>query len=139
MHPALRPVFQGKEKENYNSIDLTEVEQHSGDILPRIMSNTVRELRSALVNGSEGSFHNIVLNYHYDDNRRVSEEGYDYYYTYLTDTPFSLAIAIPARYGNYSLDVGDQIQKNRHTGENLTSFFKGKWKVHPKWFVGYLH
>ncbi|KAH1023063.1 hypothetical protein HUJ04_012343 [Dendroctonus ponderosae] len=133
MHPALRPVFEGIEKENYNSIDLTEVEQHSGDELPRQMSDTLRELRSYLVNGSEGSMHNIILKYHYDDNRRVSEETYDYYFSDLPETPFSLAIAIPSRYGNYSLDVGDEIQKNRHTGENLTSFFRGKWKIHPKW------
>ncbi|XP_066247388.1 voltage-dependent calcium channel subunit alpha-2/delta-3 isoform X3 [Euwallacea similis] len=133
MHPALRPVFEGTEKENYNSIDLTEVEQHAGDSLPRQMSETVLQLRSALVGGLEGSIHNILLSYHFDDNRRVSEETYDYYYTHLDKSPFSLAIAIPNRYGNYSLDVGDEIQKNRHTGENLTSFFKGKWKVHPKW------
>ncbi|XP_066155401.1 voltage-dependent calcium channel subunit alpha-2/delta-3 isoform X2 [Euwallacea fornicatus] len=133
MHPALRPVFEGTEKENYNSIDLTEVEQHTGASLPREMSETVLQLRSALVDGLEGSIHNILLNYHFDDNRRVSEETYDYYYTHLDKSPFSLAIAIPNRYGNYSLDVGDEIQKNRHTGENLTSFFRGKWKVHPKW------
>ncbi|XP_050314847.1 voltage-dependent calcium channel subunit alpha-2/delta-3 [Anthonomus grandis grandis] len=133
MHPALRPVYRGLEKENYNSIDLTEVEQHYDDTQPREISETVKQLRAGLVNAVEGSLHNVILKYHYDDNRRVSEETYDYYYTALTNTPFSLALAIPNLYGNYSLDVGDQIQKNRHTGENLTSFFKGKWRVHPKW------
>ncbi|KAL1493158.1 hypothetical protein ABEB36_011269 [Hypothenemus hampei] len=133
MHPALRPVFKGIQKENYNSIDLTEVEQHIGDVEPRKMSETVRELRSALVNGLEGSFDNIVLKYHYDDTRRISEELYDYYYTHLTDTPFSLGLAIPNRYGKYSLNVGDEIGKYNFTGENLTLFFTGKWKIHPKW------
>ncbi|CAG9759535.1 unnamed protein product [Ceutorhynchus assimilis] len=139
MHPALKPMFEGIEKENYNSIDITEVEQHYNDIHPRQMSESVRYLRAALVNGSEGSLHNVILKYHYDDNRRFSEEAYDYYFSHLTGTPFSLAIAIPNRYGNYSLDVGNQIQKNRHTGENLTSFFKGKWKVHPKWIYCRYH
>ncbi|XP_030748485.1 voltage-dependent calcium channel subunit alpha-2/delta-3 [Sitophilus oryzae] len=138
MHPDLRPVFNGILKENYNSIDLTEVEQHDHDLPDeengkRQISETLRKLRSALVNGSEGSMHNVTLKYHYDDNKRVAEELYDYYFAPLEYTPFSIAIALPSTYGKYSLDVGDEIQKNRHTGENLTSFFKGKWKIHPKW------
>ncbi|XP_076262378.1 ca[2+] channel Muscle-specific alpha2/delta subunit isoform X2 [Rhynchophorus ferrugineus] len=133
MHPDLRPVFNGILKENYNSIDLTEVEQHDEDLPSRNVSKTLRELRTALVNGSEGSIRNIKLKYHYDDNKRVSEEYYDYYFSPLENTPFSIAIALPSNYGNYSLEVGDEIQKNRHTGENLTSFFKGKWKIHPRW------
>lgn len=65
--------------------------------------------------------------------RRISEEYYDYYFQPLEQTPFSIGIAIPNRYGNFSLDVGDEIQKNRFTGVNLTDFFIGNWKIHPKW------
>lgn len=65
--------------------------------------------------------------------KRISEQNYDYYYTPIAETPFTIGIAIPNKYGNYSLEVGDEIQRNKYTGENLTSFFIGKWKVHPKW------
>lgn len=92
-----------------------------------------------MVFGETGSLPNITLKYHYDNYKRVAEETYDYYYTHLNKTPFSIAIAIPSGYGHYSLDVGDEIQTNRHTGENLTSFFIGKWKVHPKWIYCRYH
>lgn len=91
------------------------------------------DLREALVNDVEGSLHNIKLKYHYDNMTRIVEASYDYYYTRLENTPFTIGIAIPHGYGNYTLDVGDEISKNQHTGLNLTSFFNGKWKIHPKW------
>nr|XP_023018198.1 voltage-dependent calcium channel subunit alpha-2/delta-3-like [Leptinotarsa decemlineata] len=135
MHPDLRPMFEGILKENYNSIDLTQVEQHApdGESFPRVMPESVMKLRQAMVDGANGSMRNIKLSYHYDDMRRVFEGVYDYYYTPIEDTPFTVGIAIPHKYGNYSLEVGDEILRNKHTGENLTSFFTGKWKIHPKW------
>lgn len=91
------------------------------------------DLRDVLVNKVEGSLHNIKLKYHYDQMTRVVEASYDYYYARLENTPFTIGIAIPHEYGNYTLEVGDEISKNKHTGLNLTSFFNGKWKIHPKW------
>ncbi|KAJ8923671.1 hypothetical protein NQ315_010251, partial [Exocentrus adspersus] len=134
MHPDLRPVFEGILKDNYNSIDLTQVEQHDDELPVRVIGKTLENLRQALVDGKEGSLHNIKLSYHYDDMKRISEEYFDYYYTPLEGTPFTIGIAIPNKYGNFSLEVGDEIQRNRHTGENLTELFSGsKWKIHPKW------
>ncbi|KAJ8926857.1 hypothetical protein NQ314_020708, partial [Rhamnusium bicolor] len=133
MHPDLRPVFEGILKVNYNSIDLTQVEQHNDQLPARVIGETLRKLREDLVHRKEGNMHNILLSYHYDNMKRISEEYFDYYYTPLEETPFTIGIAIPNKYGNYSLEVGDEIQRNRHTGENLTSFFNGKWKIHPKW------
>ncbi|KAG5870579.1 Voltage-dependent calcium channel subunit alpha-2/delta-3 [Gonioctena quinquepunctata] len=136
MHPDLRPLFDGVLKENYNSIDLTQVEQHAPDdgvSFPRVMSHSVMKLRQSLVDGDHGSMRNVKLSYHYDNMRRVFEAVYDYYFTPIEDTPFTVGIAIPHKYGNYSLEVGDEILRNKHTGENLTSFFTGKWKIHPKW------
>lgn len=86
-----------------------------------------------MVDGEEGILHNIKLKYHYDDMKRVFESTYDYYFTPIENTPFTIAISIPRKYGNYSLEVGDEINRNKHTGLNLTSFFHGKWKIHPKW------
>ncbi|XP_018566720.1 voltage-dependent calcium channel subunit alpha-2/delta-3 isoform X2 [Anoplophora glabripennis] len=133
MHPDLRPVFEGILKDNYNSIDLTQVEQHNDQLPARAIGETLKNLRQALVDGKEGSLHNISLSYHYDDMKRISEQYYDYYYTPIQKTPFTIGIAIPTKYGSYSLEVDDEIQRNKNTGEDLLSFFSGKWKVHPKW------
>ncbi|KAJ8953279.1 hypothetical protein NQ318_015861 [Aromia moschata] len=141
MHPDLRPVFEGIMKDNYNSIDLTQVEQHNDGRPAREIGESLEKLRQALVDGEEGSMLNVKLSYHYDNRKRISEEYFDYYYTPLEKTPFTMCIAVPSTvsyihsnaYGNYTLEVGDEIQKNRHTGQNFTTFFNGKWKIHPRW------
>lgn len=120
-------------KENYNSIDLTEVEQHNDGLPPKEIGADLQRLRQALVDGVSGSLHGVPLKYHYDNMRRIAEEEYDYYFEPLEQTPFSIGIALPNNYGNVSLDVGDEIHKNRFTGVNLTDFFVGNWKIHPKW------
>lgn len=134
MHPDLRPIFEGRLKENSNSVDFTEVEQHYEQTEPRVITETLENLRTMLVNGVKGSMHNLTLKYHYDDNRRISKETYDYYFAPLNSTPFSVGIAIPSTYGRYQIGVGDQIQKNKHTGIRIEKYFDGNnWKVHPKW------
>lgn len=121
-------------KQNYNSVDLTEVEQYIDELPPRDINERLLELREHLVNGTTGSLYNITLKYHYDDNRRVSKESYDYYFAPLLNTPFSIGLALPSTYGKHTLEVGDEIQKNKHTGIAIESFFEGtNWKVHPKW------
>ncbi|XP_057657497.1 voltage-dependent calcium channel subunit alpha-2/delta-3 [Diorhabda carinulata] len=136
MHPDLRPMYAGILKFNYNSVDLTQVEHHVDDNEhppPRKITDSVLQLRQYLVDGKNGSISNITLRYHYDNMRRVFQAKYDYYFSPIEKTPFTLGIALPHGYGMYSLDVGDQIMRNKHTGENLTSFFTGKWKVNRKW------
>lgn len=126
--------FEGKLTKNYNSIDLTEVEQLDDNLPPRQISNLLKQLRFNLVDGNKGSLHNVSIVYHYDNMRRVTREKYDYYFSPIKSTPFSIAFAIPTRFGNYSLHVGDEISRNRHTGAKITDFFQGSnWKIHPKW------
>ncbi|XP_028138725.2 voltage-dependent calcium channel subunit alpha-2/delta-3 [Diabrotica virgifera virgifera] len=136
MHPDLRPMHAGAVlKFNYNSVDLTQVEHHVDDELtmPREITDSVLKLRQSLVDGETGTLPNITVRYHYDNMKRVFEAKYDYYYTPIDKTPFTLGIAIPHGYGMYSLEVEDEIMRNKYTGENLTSFFTGKWKINPKW------
>lgn len=116
-------------------MDLTEVEQLDDGKNAWEISDVKRELRDALVNGLTGSMENITIKYHYDDMRRVSKEVYDYYFTPLNNTPFSIGLAFPRTYGHYSLKVEDVIKKYKHTGIKLIDFFKGNWKIHPKWYV----
>uniref|UniRef100_A0A182WHK4 VWFA domain-containing protein n=1 Tax=Anopheles minimus TaxID=112268 RepID=A0A182WHK4_9DIPT len=142
MHPDLRPVSNGRLKENYNSIDLTEIEQiydenitrQVEDMTGREMSPLILELRQHLVDSQFGNMTTLPVRFHYDKMRRVSLEYQDYYYAPLENTPFSLGLVLPHDYGSTWIKVGDEIKRNQHMGLNISDFFMGdNWKVHPDW------
>ncbi|XP_076666835.1 ca[2+] channel Muscle-specific alpha2/delta subunit isoform X2 [Andrena cerasifolii] len=133
LHPDLRPVFRGRLKLNYNSIDLTEVEILDDGRGPRNPGPEVLELRAALVDHKRGSTKGVPVKLHYDDNRRVTMERRDYFYAPLPGTPFGLAVAIP-NYGTTWIKVGDEIRRNQNLNINISDFFVGNnWRVHPGW------
>ena len=121
-------------KSNFNSVDFTEIQQMDDDLGPRELGETLLNLRNALVEGEEGAIYDVSLKYHYSDMHRISREKFDFYYAPLVDTPFSIGLAFPNKFGYYAIDVPDEIQRNKHNGIKLTSFFQGSnWKIHPKW------
>ncbi|XP_032665097.1 voltage-dependent calcium channel subunit alpha-2/delta-3 isoform X2 [Odontomachus brunneus] len=133
LHPDLRPVYKGRLKLNYNSVDLTEVEILDDGRGPRNPGPEILELRSALVDHKRGSMRAVPVKLHYDDNRRVTLERRDYFYAPLPGTPFGLAVAIP-HYGTTWIKVGDEIRRNQHMNVNVSDFFEGDhWRVHPSW------
>lgn len=134
LHPDLRPVEDKQLKINYNSIDLTEVEQFNDGVDGRKPGERLLFLRESLVNNLEGKIRDVLVKFHFDGMRRVSEENYDYYYAPLTNTPFSMGLAIPSGYGNTWIKVGDEVRRNIHMGINMSDYFVGdNWKVHPEW------
>ncbi|XP_058447088.1 voltage-dependent calcium channel subunit alpha-2/delta-3 isoform X2 [Malaya genurostris] len=142
MHPDLRPVSKGRLKENYNSIDLTEIEQVLNDIMEisddtlngREPNPVMETLREQLVFSKFGKMLKVPVRFHFDKMRRVSLEYQDYYYAPLENTPFSLGLVLPHDYGNTWIKVGDEIKRNQHMGTNISDFFVGdNWKVHPEW------
>ncbi|KAF5280798.1 hypothetical protein FQR65_LT14944 [Abscondita terminalis] len=133
-HPGLSPIFDGKLTVNYNSVDLTEVEQLDDGSGPREIGEDLLTLRTAMVRGDTGVLHDLKIKYHYDDMRRVSREVNDYYFAPIKGTPFSIGFAIPDLYGNYSIEVEDTLDTYKHSFVNITSYFNGtNWKIHPKW------
>lgn len=62
------------------------------------------ELRQELIDHKVGSMIKVPVKLHYDDNRRVTLEERDYYYSPLPQTPFSLAVVIP-HYGRHWIKV----------------------------------
>ncbi|XP_067001120.2 voltage-dependent calcium channel subunit alpha-2/delta-3 isoform X2 [Anabrus simplex] len=140
LHPDLRPVSRGVLKDNYNSIDLTEVELLDDTRYPRELSPEILELREAMVNHTEGEILGLRMKFHYDDMRRVGIETRDYYFAPLKNTPFSIGIALPQNYGYTWLRVSDEIKKSQMRGRSISDFFEGKWKVHPRWvYCKYFH
>ncbi|XP_018059590.1 PREDICTED: voltage-dependent calcium channel subunit alpha-2/delta-4-like isoform X2 [Atta colombica] len=133
LHPDLRPVYKGRLKKNYNSIDLTEVEIFDDGREPRNPSPELLELRSALVDHKRGNMMGIPVKLHYDNNRRVNLEKRDYFYAPLPGTPFGLAVVLP-NYGTTWIKVGDEIRRNQNMNVNVSDYFVGDhWRVHPNW------
>nr|XP_029712886.1 LOW QUALITY PROTEIN: voltage-dependent calcium channel subunit alpha-2/delta-3-like [Aedes albopictus] len=148
MHPDLRPVYKRRLKENYNSIDLTEIEQVLNDIMEasdetltgREVNPQMEALRENLVFSKSGKMLKVPVRFHYDKMRRVSLEYQDYYYEPLENTPFSLGLVLPHDYGNTWIKVGDEIKRNQHMGLNISDFFVGEnWKLHPDWIYCKYH
>jgi voltage-dependent calcium channel alpha-2/delta-4 len=103
LHPDLRPLdknFKDEEtntyemKKNYNSVDLTEVEQFRDDELARQPCDKLKELRQAMVDHKFGKILRVPVKFHYDNMRRVDYSQQDYYFAPIPHTPFSLGIGM---------------------------------------------
>lgn len=95
LHPDLRPIdplYPERVKENYNSMDLTEVEQFMDDEVPRMPSDKLLELRRGMTMAETNNTLNISVKFHYDLMRRVDVTSQDFYYAPIPHTPFSLGI-----------------------------------------------
>jgi voltage-dependent calcium channel alpha-2/delta-4 len=95
LHPDLRPFdpnHPGEIKENYNSVDITEIEQLDDNNPPRVLSDTLRVLRQHLVDYKKGSMLGVPVKFHYDKMRRVAQSKQDFFFAPIPHTPFSLGI-----------------------------------------------
>ncbi|XP_063702857.1 voltage-dependent calcium channel subunit alpha-2/delta-3 [Culicoides brevitarsis] len=141
-HPDFRPMddkgdYMTTLKPKYHSIDLTEVELPEGDqgqpgSKDRENENTnyLYDMRHEMVMQKEGETE-IKVMVHHDDMKRVSMRNLRYYYGPIDGTPFSLALALPDKYGIHELKAQQEI---RHSHTNVTEYFKGhNWKVNPDW------
>nr|CAD7461514.1 unnamed protein product [Timema tahoe] len=140
IHPDLRPVYQGFLKDNYNSVDFCEVELLDDGRGPREFSPEILQLRESLVNHTTGSTLGLKIRYHYDDMKRVASEKHNYYYAPLTGTPFTMGIALPEGYGDFTIKVVDTIKTFQQKGINIADYFNGNnWKIHPEWLYCKYH
>lgn len=79
-----------------------------------------------------GKITDVPVKFHYDKMRRISPENQDYFYAPLPNTPFSLGLVLPSKYGKTWIKVGDEVKRNQHL--NITHYFFGQnWKIHPDW------
>lgn len=126
--------FKNEPTPNYNSIDFTEVQQLDDDSGPRQLAQMLLDLRAALIHGYDNVTRNVPLKYYYNNMQRVSREMFDFHYQKIKNTSFTMALALPNRFGYYAVQVPDEIDKNKHARVSILSFFSGSnWKIHPKW------
>ncbi|XP_069484737.1 voltage-dependent calcium channel subunit alpha-2/delta-4 isoform X3 [Ambystoma mexicanum] len=106
-HPDLRPLYkEGKKlrpKPNYNSVDLSEVEWWDGEEI----------LRTAMINGETGYLSMDVMA-PVDKGKRVLFLTHDYFFTDISDTPFSLGVVLSRGHGEYILLGNTSIEEGLH-------------------------
>lgn len=136
IHPDLRPVFQQILKPSYNSVDMIEVELFDDDRGPRNFSKELTALRKEIIDQKTG---NKAMNtkYHMEDMKRVSRCKKHYYWTGISDSPFTLVVTIPENYGRHRITPPptDDIHRLSLTSKNITArqYLSNKWSVHPDW------
>uniref|UniRef100_A0A8C0QZI0 Calcium voltage-gated channel auxiliary subunit alpha2delta 4 n=1 Tax=Canis lupus dingo TaxID=286419 RepID=A0A8C0QZI0_CANLU len=81
-----------KPKPNYNSVDLSEVE----------WEDQAETLRTAMINGETGSL-SMDVKVPLDKGKRVLFLTNDYFFTDISDTPFSLGVVLSRGHGEYIL------------------------------------
>ncbi|XP_075711815.1 voltage-dependent calcium channel subunit alpha-2/delta-4 isoform X2 [Rhinoderma darwinii] len=106
-HPDLRPLYkEGKKlrpKPNYNSVDLSEVEWEDRDEI----------LRTAMINGETGSL-SMKVKVTVDKGKRVLFLTCDYFYTDISDTPFSLGVVLTRGHGEFILMGNTSLEEGLH-------------------------
>ncbi|CAJ0933377.1 unnamed protein product [Ranitomeya imitator] len=106
-HPDLRPLYkEGKKlkpKPNYNSVDLSEVEWEDRDEI----------LRTAMINGETGTL-SMDVKVTVDKGKRVLFLTSDYFYTDISETPFSLGVVLTRGHGEYILIGNTSMEEGLH-------------------------
>ncbi|XP_045686561.1 voltage-dependent calcium channel subunit alpha-2/delta-4 isoform X4 [Phyllostomus hastatus] len=106
-HPDLRPLYrEGKKlkpKPNYNSVDLSEVE----------WEDRTETLRTAMINGETGSL-SMDVKVPLDKGKRVLFLTNDYFFTDISDTPFSLGVVLSQGHGEYILLGNTSVEEGLH-------------------------
>ncbi|XP_068900722.1 voltage-dependent calcium channel subunit alpha-2/delta-3 isoform X2 [Tenebrio molitor] len=140
IHPDLRPVHQGILKPAYNRVDMIEVEILDDDAEPRRFSEDVLEFRRRVVMQESGEI-KLSVKSHMDEMKRLVTGTRHYYFMGVNNTPFTLVIALPDKYGFNKVEhpietdihrmrSNDKIDKSEGW---LTQFFTGNWTLHPDW------
>ncbi|XP_015419820.1 PREDICTED: voltage-dependent calcium channel subunit alpha-2/delta-4 isoform X2 [Myotis davidii] len=106
-HPDLRPLYrEGKKlkpKPNYNSVDLSEVE----------WEDRAEILRTAMINGETGSL-SMDVKIPLDKGKRVLFLTNDYFFTDISDTPFSLGVVLTQGHGEHILLGNTSVEEGLH-------------------------
>ncbi|CAH7184504.1 Cacna2d4 [Phodopus roborovskii] len=92
-----------KPKPNYNSVDLSEVE----------WEDQAETLRTAMINGETGS-HSMDVKVPLDKGKRVLFLTNDYFFTDISDTPFSLGVVLTRGHGEYILLGNTSVEEGLH-------------------------
>ncbi|GLV36977.1 straightjacket [Carabus blaptoides fortunei] len=136
IHPDLRPVFQGILKPAYNRVDMAEVELPDDELDPRDFNRTLLEMRKDIVQQRKGK-KVMDMKYHVDEMKRLIRGQRYFHYVGIKETPFTLVVSLPDRYGTYHIQHAlhkEDIHRQVANKNDISKYFTGdKWKIHPDW------
>merc|ERR1719341_1562903 len=121
-HPDLRPMFQEILKPNYNSVDLTEVEVvHDPNFNePRHNDTKLLRMRKEMVDQKVG-MNRLTVKVDMEDMKRVTIREQNYFYHNISNTPFTLGIAFPSKYGQFRVTGGTEMARNATNASRVFS------------------
>ena len=80
----------------------------------------------------------LTVKLHMDDLKRVTVRKQEYFYYNVSNTPFSLAIAWPSKYGKYRVSGGLD-WKSYVNGKNVTKVFQKISEEFYKIYFSFYH
>ncbi|KRT86813.1 hypothetical protein AMK59_2594, partial [Oryctes borbonicus] len=118
-------------------VDVTEIEIMNDDSEPREFSDEIKELRRNIVMQNTGKT-TLNIKVHLDDMKRIMLGKRHYYYQAINNTPFSLVITFPDKYGFYRVQTPVEFDIHRmRTSQNISllpgTILQGNWTIHPEW------
>ena len=61
----------------------------------------------------------LTVKVHMDEMKRVTVREQEYFYYNISNTPFTLGIVMPSKYGKYRVSGGLELNQNRHIDGKL--------------------
>ena len=86
-------------------------------------------MRKEMVDQKDG-LARLTVKVHMDDMKRVTIREQEYFYYNISNTPFTLGIVMPSKYGKYRVTGGIELNQRRVNGEWEVDCLKvaGKWR-----------
>ena len=75
----------------------------------------IQQMRKEMVDQKEG-YNRLTVKVHMDDMKRVTIREQNYFYHNISNTPFTLGIAFPSKYGQFRVTGGTEITRNKADG-----------------------
>ena len=73
-------------------------------------------MRKEMVDQKDG-LARLTVKVHMDDMKRVTIREQEYFYYNISNTPFTLGIVMPSKYGKYRVTGGIELNQRRVNGE----------------------
>ena len=96
---------------DFAEVELVYNEDHDE---PRYNDSTLYNIRKEMVDQKEGEGR-MKVKVHMDDMKRVIVREQDYFWYAIANTPFTLGIALPAKYGKFRVSGG--MERDRVDGK----------------------
>ena len=93
---------------DFAEVELVYNEEHDE---PRYNDSTLYNIRKEMVDQKEGEGR-MKVKVHMDNMKRVTVREQDYFYYSIENTPFTLGIALPDKYGKFRVEGGKELNNN---------------------------